>query len=181
MPTQPTQQRLPRTARHGSTEGWPPVLAAPAPEPVQLFALTVLALRRHAPFRRGWTLCSMHRRMAVSAGPAGVSAAGGVLAMTMESIFRTDGQAAQVPCMDVFDRGRAVAVWSGRRAGTSQIVLVAPPGEAARLTAHEARALAEQLLSQADRLDGRHRVVPLRADRAAGDVVRFPAWGERIR
>lgn len=84
--------------------------------------------------------------------------------MALESV--SQGQTIQISCTDVFDRQRAVSLWAGRgRRRVPEVVLVAPAGEAARLTPEQARVLAGQLVVHADRVDAQRRAAgrPTRA------------------
>lgn len=59
-----------------------------------------------------------------------------------------------VPCTDGFRRQRSVGVWTAP--ATKQLVLIAPPAEAALLTPAEARALGTSLLALATATEQEH-------------------------
>lgn len=84
----------------------------------------------------------------------------------------------QIPCTDAFQRHRAVTLWASPDHG--QVVLVAPAGEAARLTPEEARVLAGQLVVHADRLDAQRRALRKRSRQKVAGVVRLPVRGQVV-
>lgn len=63
------------------------------------------------------------------------------------ALTANDPQKANVPCTDGFRRQRSVGVWTAPT--TKQVVLVAPPAEAALLSPSEARALGKSLIELA--------------------------------
>lgn len=63
----------------------------------------------------------------------------------------------RIPCADACNRRRTVGV--SPESSTGRVALVAPPGESAVMSPHEARALAHQLLVVAASLDNQHQDV----------------------